>query len=155
MWLLVSNASELLANTMDMSAARLKSWLEDNAAIGRSLSSETRALGHLLGKVVQGYRESPDPVEALAAVAAASNAARGLAKLLSELLETEEMSSVGFSLEAILREGPEADARRLWELDATGSAGLPAIVRGAFGVHQRLWGTLDRLELLMFSEGAP
>jgi hypothetical protein len=68
-----------------------------------------------------------------------------LAKLLSEALETEEMSSVGFSVEAILREGPEAEARRLWELSAAGSQALPSIVRGAFGAHQRLWSALDHI----------
>jgi hypothetical protein len=146
MWLLVSNASELLANTMDMSAARLKAWLGDNAAIGRSLPPEQERLRHVLTDAVETFRESSDPTEALGALAAASNAARGLAKLLSELLETEELSSVGFSVEAILREGPEADARRLWELTAAGTPGLPSIVRGAFGVHQRLWAALDSLQ---------
>jgi DMATS type aromatic prenyltransferase len=145
MWLLVSNASELLANTMDVSAARLQAWLGDNAAIGRSLSPEREPLRHLLSDAVEAFRDSPDPIEALAALSAASNAARGLAKLLSELLETEELSSVGFRVEAILRDGPEADARRLWELDAAGAPGLPSIVRGAFGVHQRLWAALDRI----------
>jgi DMATS type aromatic prenyltransferase len=145
MWLLVSNASELLADTMDMSAARLKSWLGDNAAIGRSLRPEERELQHLFVHAIEGFRESPDPLEALAAVTAASTAARGLAKLLSEVLETEEMSSVGFSVEAILREGPEAETRRLWELSAAGNQALPSIVRGAFGAHQRLWSALDHI----------
>jgi DMATS type aromatic prenyltransferase len=155
MWLLVSNASELVANTMDMSAARLKAWLGDNAAIGRSLTPERERLRHLFTDAVDGFRESPDPIEGLAALAAASNAARSLAKLLSEVLETEELSSVGFALESILREGPEADALRLWELDAAGSAGLPSVVRGAFGVQQRLWQALDRLQEVATSDPKP
>lgn len=146
MWLLVSNASELVANTMDMSAARLKAWLVDNAAVGQQLAPEWEPLRHLFTDALNSFRESPDPIEALAALSTASNAARSLAKLLSEALETEELSSVGFALEAILREGPEVDARRVWELDAAGSAGLPSVVRGAFGVHQRLWQALDRLQ---------
>lgn len=145
MWLLVSNTAELVANTLDVSAARLKAWLDDNAAIERSLTPEQKRLSHVFADAVNSFRESPDPIEALAALSAASDAARSLAKLLSEVLETEELSSVGFALEAILREGPEAHAGRLRELDAAGSTGLPSIVRGAFGVHQRLWQALDQL----------
>jgi hypothetical protein len=72
---------------------------------------------------------------------------------LAEFLETEETSSVGFSLDAILRE-PAADSYRLSQLNAAGSVSLPAMVRGALGVHEELWSALDRLEVLALPEAS-
>jgi hypothetical protein len=148
LWLIVNNAFELLTNTTEVSVARLKTWLQDNQALGQSLPAEDEDLGHLFADALEIFESSPDRLEATAARSAATAAAKALAKTLAEFLETEETSSVGFSLEAILREGPEAEAERVSELDAAGRHGLPSAVRGAFGMHQRLWSALDRLALV-------
>jgi DMATS type aromatic prenyltransferase len=153
LWLLVTNTYSLLTNTSDGIAIKLSSWLEDNADLGRKLLPEDEGLTHLFVDAVRFHSDSPDTAEAIAARAVASNAARRLAKALTDLLETEEKSAVGVSLEAILRESlvSMTDAS---DLDAAGVPGLPSIVRGAFGTHQRLWSALDRLHVLWLSDTA-
>jgi Tryptophan dimethylallyltransferase len=145
LWLLVSNAYELLATTTEVSATRLKTWLADHTDIERNLRPEQRACQHLFADALRKFETSPDQLEATAALVAATSAAKNLAKTLAEFVEAEETSSVGFSLEAILKEGPEADAQRLSQLEAAGSVRLPSVVRGALGVHEKLWGALDQL----------
>lgn len=152
LWLLVSNAFELLATTTEVSATRLKTWLVEHAAIAASLSPDEQACQHLFADSVRHFETSPDQIEAKAALIAATNAAKPLAKTLAEFLEAEETSSVGFSLEKILRDGPESGGSRLSQLDAAGSVRLPSVVRGAFGVHAGLWRALDQLASLSFKD---
>jgi ABC-type transporter Mla MlaB component len=144
-FLLVSNTYELLAATAEWSGAQLKAWLEEHAADGHAPSAAEAAAIHLFEDALRAFRASPDPVEAVAAQATATCAARRLGKALLEFLETEETSSAGFSLEASLRDGRQADLAQISRLDAAGSVALPSVVRGAFGVHERLWVALDQL----------
>jgi hypothetical protein len=153
LWLLVNNAYELLTNTTEVSVARLKTWLSDHADIERSLPSEYQAYRGLFAEALAFYESSPDRVEAAAARSTATSAAKCLAKTLAEFLETEETSSVGFSLDAILREGLEADVELLSGSDTTGSLSLPSVVRGALGVHKELWAALDELANLVGDGG--
>jgi len=151
LWLLVSNAFELQQHYRGVRGAPQDLAARQPTA-GTLAARRLSRLRHLFAEALQGYEFSPDRLEATAARCAATSAAKALAKTLAEFLETEETSSVGFSLDAILREGPEVEAMRLSELDAAGPHGLPSTVRGAFGMHQRLWSALDRLEALSLAE---
>ena len=145
LWLLVSNACELLTNTTEASVTRLKTWLSNHAELESSLRPEAEACQHLFAQALQAFESSPDPVEAVSARVTATRAAQCLAETLAEFLETEETSTLGCSLGASLRDGPAAGAQRVSELDAAGSIALPSVVRGAFGVHEELWAALDLL----------
>jgi DMATS type aromatic prenyltransferase len=153
LWLLVSNANALLHDTAGISVTRLKTWLLDNAAIGSSLPPPYEPYRHLFTEALSRFESSPETVDAIAARSAATTAAKGLAKILAEFLETEEASSISISLESILREGSAAETERLSRLDAAGMAALAAILRGALGVHEELWGALDQLSALASDGG--
>lgn len=145
LFLLVNNAYELLAATTEWHGTQLKAWLDEHAADGQALGDAEVAASHLFEDALLAFRASPDPVEAIAAQATAMRAGRRLGKALLELLETAETSSAGFSVEAVLRAGPEADAELVSRLDAAGNVAVPSVVRGAFGIHERLWVALDLL----------
>jgi hypothetical protein len=145
LWLLAHNASELLSESTPWSAAQLRAWLDDHAAVERQLTDEQLVARHLFRDVLAAFASSPDPVEVAAAEAVAGRTARRLSKALLEFLEAEETSSAGFSLDDVLRDRPEAEAARVSELDAAGSVALPSVVRGALGLHERLWTALDEL----------
>jgi hypothetical protein len=147
LWLLVHNACELLAATGERPAAQLDAWLAEHARDRSSLGADAEAESHAFEDALHAFTVSPDHVEATAALTAAAELGRALTKALMEFLETEEKSSGGFSLEAILQAAPVA-ASRLTQLDAAGPHGQHSILRGAFGVHQRLWLALDRMEAL-------
>ncbi|MES1186015.1 MAG: tryptophan dimethylallyltransferase family protein [Myxococcales bacterium] len=153
LWLLVSNASALLTNTTELSLANLNRWLSDNATLGTSLPVAYEPYRNLFTEALSLFEESPEAVDAIAGRSAAANAARALAKTLAEFLESEETSSIGLSLDSILREASAADTERLSRLDAAGVAALPAMVRGALAVHEKLWSALDRLSNLASDGG--
>ncbi|HVY26033.1 MAG TPA: tryptophan dimethylallyltransferase family protein [Polyangiaceae bacterium] len=148
LWLLVCNTLELLSSTTDASAQRLATWLADHAAHERELDPSQSACKHLFAEALDELQTSADSAQASAALMTARAAAKSLAKTLAELVETEETSSVAFSLDAILKDGVDAEASRLEELERLGQTRLRSIVRGALGVHQRLWVALDRLYAL-------
>jgi hypothetical protein len=148
LFLVVRNVFELLATTTEMSVVRLRAWLGETSLTARALGPEREPWQHLFSNALQSYQLSQDPLETGAAELTATVAARRFCKVLAELLGAEETSSVGFSLDTILREGPEAEAQRISELDAAGAVVLPSVVRGAFGVHEALWTALDRLAIL-------
>jgi len=79
LWLLVSNAFELLSNTTEVSVARLKTWLHDNQPLEHSLPADYHDFRHLFAEALQGYEFSPDRLEATAARCAATSAAKALA----------------------------------------------------------------------------
>lgn len=153
LWLLVNNACELLAASSERPAAQLEAWRQEQGGVHDTLTADEQAASHAFEEALLAFTGSPDRVEATAAFAAAAQLARGLGKALVEFLETEEKSSAGFSVEAVLREAPAA-ASALVEVDAGGPNGLHSVVRGAFGVQQRLWSALDRIEALS-SAAAP
>ena len=96
-----------------------------------------------LVEALRPWRANADSVEGRAAEAVVSRSARVLAKSLAEILEREETSSIGLSLESLL-ECSQHDAA-LPALHATPSESLPAVVRGAMGAHRALWTTLDQI----------
>lgn len=147
-WLLAQNICELLTQTTEVSAAALRAWLSNNTSIGQQLPESLSAEAHTFADNLEYFATSPDEIEALAARFVARAAVRPLATTLSRMLNAEETSSVGLSLDAILRDAKAGETELLSQLDAVGPTRIPSVVRGAFGMHRELWCALDRFARL-------
>jgi hypothetical protein len=142
--LLANNASELLS-TAEASAERRDSRRDENVILEESFIPERASSHHVFKNALQTFRTSSDRIEAAAAELAAARVTNRLGEALVELLKADEPSSIGRSLEALLRDGLAAEAEQLSHLDAAGTVGMPSVLRGALGVHGALWSALDQL----------
>lgn len=146
LWLLVSNASELLTNTNGVPCARFTAWLAAHSEGGHDLSVAELDCRHVLRDAVATAR-GMDAIGGSAGLVVAMQAARYLGGSVAALLEEEDSNTSVRSIDAALRHvSPSAvELNLIAQLEAAGDKALPAVVRGAMAMHEQLWGALDRI----------
>jgi len=138
--LLVSNACELFGNTIGEIPGPLRRWLEERPDLSAALGSHHRLFGVALSEA-----RSVDVVGSAAALAAATLIARQLCAFLGDELDPNRAEATAVRAQPGWLERSAAESELARQLDAAGDIGLPAIVRGAFNMHEQLWVALDRL----------
>jgi DMATS type aromatic prenyltransferase len=140
-WLAAINTIDLLETATEFPETSLTSWLAANRDVANGLSAPLQACTHLFMDALGEFRASPDRLEALAAEAAAEHVLHTFAHALNARLGNLEAANDGSRPSG----GLVVAASRMAQLNAGGERGLPSVVRGALGIHRRLWSALDRL----------
>lgn len=150
-WLVLNNASELLTTTNGVVPEALSRFLEREAH-HLSLTAAERSCLHLF-KHAATAALGADALSGAAGLLAARRAVSALTDSLLRALFPNEAGAPSVS------DGLPDDAEPLVPFNtlmSTDAAAMPAVVRGAFGVHEQLWVALDRMaELVADADGAP